>query len=332
MLKMVSLSMWPCAMSKRELLCQPARKCMLTKCIFISILKAYQCNPNCSWKKLKLQPLFRSHLQSMCFGHLQRGCVAVPRVRVAGQALVFSPACGATGKALMCGRHWVLKEGAVTIGTVVLVKWMEGEGCEHLLQAFISCICSQLVLSEENKQHAARSSRGTDDFPGTWRRPEALRGDDHCAKTLHKSHQSDLTIFPSTASIADKFAAVRKMRTGKSKVSWGEVSICSIDVFILSQHHFLAFLQLRNVGGDKTFLKIYGFSFDSNGHLMRNKCNTTEYYSVCGRLRGIKQLLLTCVAGVISTGSFAHSHGYPFLPQISLIPFSHCPLLQSFCM
>lgn len=79
-------------------------------------------------------------------------------------------------------------------------------------------------------------------------------------------------------------------------------------------------------------MKIYGFSFDSNGHLMRNKCNGTEYYSMCGRLREIKQLLLTWVAGIMSTGNFAPSHGYPSLPQIYLIPFLHCLLLQSFCM
>lgn len=153
--------------------------------------------------------------------------------------------------------------------------------------------------------------------------------------TLHQSHQSDLTVLLSTASVADKCAAVRKMRIGKSKVSWGEASIAAL--MFSSYLSIISWLSssrsyLRKVWADKTFLKIYGFSFDSNGHLMRNKCNTTAYFSVCGRLRRIKQVLLTWVAGVMSTGNSAPSRGYPSLPQTSLIPFSHCPLLQSFCM
>lgn len=192
----------------------------------------------------------------------------------------------------------------MTIWTVVLVKWVEGAGCERLLQGFISCICSQLMLLLSVKRSSGTQTGALGALVISGHLKEAwgtLPG-----WTLHQSHQSDLTVLLSTASVADKCAAVRKMRIGKSKVSWGEASIAAL--MFSSYLSIISWLSssrsyLRKVWADKTFLKIYGFSYDSNGHLMRNKCNTTAYFSVCGRLRRIKQVLLTWVAGVRSTGN-----------------------------
>lgn len=36
---------------------------------------------------------------------------------------------------------------------------------------------------------------------------------------------------------------------------------------------------------------------------MRNKFNSSEYYSLCGWLKGINQPLLTCVARVMPSGN-----------------------------